>query len=229
MTQEMLHRALFAARDEAYRAFQLKLIPGVLPERVIGVCTPALRAFAKTIASDPETESFLKMLPHSYFEEDNLHGMLISLFRDYDRTVAALNDFLPYVDNWATCDLIRPVSFPKNRDRLRAQTDRWIASGKTFVVRFGIEMRMTYFLDEDFDPCDLARIAAIRSGEYYVRMMAAWYFATALAKHWDDTLPYLKGQKLDAWTHGKTIQKAVESYRIPSEHKAILRDLRAGK
>ena len=221
-----IQKALTALRDEDYRAFTLPLIPGVAPERVIGVRTPALRKLAKRLQNDPRTDAFLQTLPHKYYEEDNLHGLLICARRDFAETVRGLDAFLPFVDNWATCDMLRPVSFAKHRPQLRKEIARWLGSAHVYVARFGIEMLMTHFLGEDFDPRDLARVAAIRTDAYYLRMMQAWYFATALAKQWDAALPLLQGQALEPWTRRKSIQKALESFRVPEAHKTILRQLR---
>ena len=226
MTENKIQTALFALRDEDYRAFTLPLIPGVAPERVIGVRTPALRKLAKQLRGDPQAADFLQTLPHEYYEEDNLHGLLLCARRDYDETVSGLDAFLPFVNNWATCDLLRPVSFAKHKALLRKELRRWMASAQVYTVRFGIEMLMTHFLDADFDPRDLRRVAAIRTDAYYLRMMQAWYFATALAKQWDAALPILQGRALEPWTRRKSIQKALESFRVPEQHKQILRKLR---
>ena len=226
MTVQEIQKALFALRDEDFRAFTLPLIPGVAPERVIGVRTPELRKLAKKIQNEPDAEAFLRTLPHDYYEENNLHGLLLCARRDFDETVRGLDAFLPFTDNWATCDLLRPVSFTKNRPRLRKEIDRWLASSHVYTARFGIEMLMTHFLDADFDPRDLARVAAIRTEAYYLRMMQAWYFATALAKQWEAALPILQGRALEPWTRRKSIQKALESFRVPEQHKQILRKLR---
>ena len=224
MTKEELRAALFALRDEGYRAFTLPLLPGVAPERVIGVRTPELRKLANRLSADMQTAEFLEELPHAYYEENNLHGLLLCARRDFEETVRGLDAFLPFVDNWATCDLLRPVSFAKNKARLRTEIDRWMHASHVYTVRFGIEMLMTHFLDADFDPDDLVRVAAIRSEAYYLRMMQAWYFATALAKQWDAALPLLQGEALEPWTRKKSIRKALESYRISDEHKAVLRE-----
>lgn len=217
---------LFAMQDPAYRAFQCKLMPTVDPAGVIGVRTPELRKFAKEFGKMPESADFLQNLPHKYYEENNLHGFLIEIMKDYGQTVAALDAFLPYVDNWATCDLMRPRVFRKHLPELLEQIKVWLASGDTYTVRFAIEMLMTFYLDEGFQPEYPAMVAAVRSGEYYVNMMIAWYFATALAKQYDAALPYLLERRLDLWTHNKAIQKAVESYRITDEQKTFLRSLK---
>ena len=194
-----IQTALFALRDPAYQAFQSKLIPTIDPQTVIGVRMPALRKLAREIAGTPVAGGFLQELPHRYYEENNLHGLLISAIPDYDGAVAALETFLPYVDNWATCDLLSPKAFRK---------------------------LMSFYLDEGFQMEDLDLAAGVRREEYYVKMMAAWYFATALAKQYDAALPYLRQRRLDRWTHNKTIQKAVESYRITPEQKIYLKTLK---
>ena len=221
-----IQTALFALRDPAYQAFQSKLIPTIDPQTVIGVRMPALRKLAREIAGTPVAEGFLQELPHRYYEENNLHGLLISAIPDYDGAVAALETFLPYVDNWATCDLLSPKAFRKHPPELRKQIRRWVEDAHTYTVRFGLGMLMSFYLDEGFQMEDLDLAAGVRREEYYVKMMAAWYFATALAKQYDAALPYLRQRRLDRWTHNKTIQKAVESYRITPEQKDELRSLR---
>ncbi|QAT50792.1 DNA alkylation repair protein [Caproiciproducens sp. NJN-50] len=217
---------LFALQDLKYKNFQCKLMPTVAPERVIGVRTPELRKLAKELFKEPETAEFLKMLPHQYYDENNLHGFLVEQIGDYSAAVAAIDDFLPYVDNWATCDLMNPRVFKKHRRELLREIRRWMASDRTYTIRFGIGMLMTHFLDENFAPEHPAWAASIRSEEYYVNMMIAWYFATALAKQWDAAIPYIRQNRLEKWVHNKAIQKAVESYRITDEQKACLRTLR---
>lgn len=224
--EKSVQAQLFRRQDLNYRDFQCKLMPTVDPRTVIGVRTPELRKFAKAFARTPEAAEFLKILPHKYYEENNLHGFLIETIKDYDQAVAALDAFLPYVDNWATCDLMRPKVFSKHLTELREQVRTWMASDQTYTVRFGIEMLMTFFLDEKFQPEYLEWVAGVRSGEYYVNMMVAWYFATALAKQYDAALPYLTERRLEPWTHNKAIQKAIESYRIADEKKAYLRSLK---
>lgn len=217
---------LFAMRDPAYRAFQCRLMPTVAPETVIGVRTPELRKFAKEFGKMPESADFLKILPHKYYEENNLHGFLIEGMKDYGQTVAALDAFLPHVDNWATCDLMCPRVFRKHLPELPEQIKAWLAAGDTYTVRFAIGMLMRFYLDEGFRPEYPAMVAAVRSGEYYVNMMIAWYFATALANQYDAALPYLLEHRLDPWTHNKAIQKALESYRVTDAQKAFLRSLK---
>lgn len=230
MTEKEIEARLFSMKDETYAAFQAKLMPTVDPARIIGVRTPLLRQFAKELYKAGDNAAFLAALPHRYYEENNLHGFLLCEGKDYVETVRAVDAFLPFVDNWATCDSLSPKVFRKHRTELKADIDRWMASDKVYTVRFGIEMAMSHFLDEDFDPSFLEKAAALRFDEYYVKMMVAWYVATALAKQWDATLPLLTAGKLDDWTHNKSIQKAVESYRITDEQKAYLRTLkRKGK
>ena len=226
--QEILKR-LFALQDLEYRDFQSKLIPNISSERIIGVRTPALRALARELCRREDVESFLSALPHRYFEENQLHAFLISLGRGYGETVERLNAFLPYVDNWATCDQMSPKALRAHRAELLAEIDRWLVSERPYTVRFGVGMLMQHYLDEDFQVECLARVAALRSGEYYVNMMIAWYFATALAKRYDETLPYIEQRRLDPWTHDKAIQKAIESRRVPDAAKEYLRTLKSGK
>lgn len=217
---------LRAASDAGYRDFQLRLMPTVPPAAVLGVRTPALRALARELSGTEEAAAFLAALPHKYYDENNLHGFLIALMRDFGAAVAAVDAFLPYVDNWATCDLLSPKVFKKHTAELLPHIRRWLASGRTYTVRFAIEMLMSFYLDGGFRPEYAEWVAAVSSGEYYVNMMRAWYFATALAKRCGDALPYLEERRLDKWTHNKTVQKAVESYRITDERKAYLRSLR---
>lgn len=224
--EQMVQAQLFAMQDLQYRDFHCKLMPTVKPETVIGIRTPELRKFAKAFSKTPEAAAFLKILPHKYYEENNLHGFLIESMKDYDQTVAALDAFLPYVDNWATCDLMRPKAFQKHLPELLEQIRKWIASNHTYTIRFGIEMLMTFYLDDQFQPEYLEWAANVHSEEYYVNMMTAWYFATALAKQYQAALPYIQQYRLEPWTHNKTIQKAIESYRITDETKGYLRSLK---
>lgn len=221
-----IRRYLYEHQDEEYRAFNCRLIPNIPAERIIGVRVPALRELAAKISGTAEAEKLLCALPHDYHEENILHGILISQMKDYGRTISALDRFLPYVDNWAVCDLIRPKVFKKYLQELREQICIWLASDHTYTVRFGIEMLMTWFLDDEFQPEYLEWASHLRSPEYYINMMTAWYFATALAKQYDAALPYLLERRLDAWTHNRAIQKAVESRRISQEKKTFLRTLK---
>lgn len=224
--QENLQRQLFARQDLKYQAFHSRLMPTVDPERVIGVRTPALRALAKDFAQSPEAALFLAALPHRYYEENNLHGMLISQMRDYPDTIAALDRFLPYVDNWATCDLLSPKAFYSHPVQLLSKIREWMASPHPYTIRFGIGMLLKFYLDDAFQPEHLAWVAQVHSQEYYVNMMIAWYFATALAKQYDSALPYIQEYRLEPWIHNKTIQKSVESYRISPQKKEYLRTLK---
>ena len=222
-----LQQNLFGMRDAAYAAFIAKLTPGFPPSHFIGVRVPLLRTIARSFAKEEAaSQSFLSHLPHSYYEEDMLHGMLISLVKDYDRCLDLTDRFLPYVDNWAVCDTLSPKVFAKHKAQLLENILRWSSSSHTYTCRFGLRMLMTHFLDDSFSADFLEIPAALRSEEYYVKMMVAWFFATALAKQWEATLPYLENRQLDPWTHRKTIQKAIESYRIPPERKDYLRTLR---
>ncbi len=228
ITQE-IEKELFNNQDEEYKAFQAKLMPGIPTERIIGVRTPVLRKYAKELFKREDINAFLDELPHGYYDENNLHGFIISEIKDYDEAVKRVNAILPFVDNWATCDLLSPKAFKKNRERLKADILRWLDSDKTYTVRFGIEMIMSHFLDEAFDEALLERVSVIRSEEYYINMMTAWFFATALAKQWSSAIPVLENKKLDVWVHNKTIQKAAESYRITDEQKQYLRSLKIKK
>lgn len=217
---------LFALHDEDYAAFQTKLTPGVAPEAFIGVRVPELRKLAKELAGSPEAAAFLAELPHGYFDENMLHGLLVTGMRDRAECLTGTERFLPYVDNWAVCDTLAPRALAKDKPALLRDIRRWAASERVYTCRFGIGMLMRFFLDADFSPELLEIPAAVRSEEYYVRMMAAWFFATALAKQWDASLPYIEGGRLDKWTHNKTITKACESFRVPEGRKEYLRGLR---
>ena len=223
---QFVQESLFGLQDLKYRDFHARLMPTVDPELVIGVRTPALRKFAKEFSKMPESELFLDQLPHKYYEENNLHGFLIAGIKDYDRCIREVDRFLPYVDNWATCDLMSPKIFKKHLPELLEQIKVWIASENTYVIRFGIGMLMSFYLDEAFDERYLKMVASVHSEEYYVNMMIAWYFATALAKQYEYVLPYIEEKRLEKWTHNKTIQKAVVSYRITEDQKKYLRTLK---
>ncbi|MCR5794695.1 MAG: DNA alkylation repair protein [Solobacterium sp.] len=217
---------LLEMRDEEYALFCRKIIPDTDPQKVLGIRTPQLRAYAKKIKGTKEAEAFLNTLPHEYFEEDQLHAFLIAGNRDFDTCIQQIESFLPYVSSWATCDQMNSTALKKDPVRLLECAYRWMASEHTYTVRFGILTLMRYFLDERYDPAYPEKVAELRSEEYYVRMMAAWYFATALAKQYDSVVPYLEENRLDTWTHNKTIRKAVESYRISDEQKAYLKTLK---
>jgi len=213
-------------REEAYADFTAKLIPTIDRSIIIGIRTPKLRTYAKQIVKSQEAGSFLQKLPHTYFEENLLHAMLICLEKDFDCQIDLLSVFLPYVDNWAVCDAIRSQTLKKHADKLPPLCTVWLQSDRPYIVRFGIEMLMCYLLDKHFDPAYIDMVASVSSNEYYVNMMISWYFATALAKQYDHALPVLNQNRLDTWTHNKTIQKAIESYRITDAQKAYLRTLK---
>ena len=223
---DSIRERLFALQDLPYRDFQAKLIPTAGRDPIIGVRTPALRKLAKELRGRPETVPFLRALPHLYFDENQLHVFLLSEGKDFEKTLAAVNTFLPYVDNWATCDQLSPKIFKKHREALLKQIRLWLQSEKCYTVRFAVGMLMEHYLDESFDAAYPELVANVRSGEYYVNMMVAWYFATALAKQYDAVIGYLEQNRLPPWTHNKTIQKAIESYRISDEQKAYLRTLK---
>ena len=224
-----IREELFRLRDAAYRDFQIKLIPTVMPDAVIGVRTPELRRFAKQLMKREEAALFLDAMPHGYFDENQLHAFLVSEIKDYGQCVAQVNRFLPYIDNWATCDQLSPRVFAKHRGELASEIDSWLCSGETYILRFGIGMLMQHYLDDAFDPAYPEKVALLRSEEYYVNMMIAWYFATALAKQYEAAIPYLEQGRLDVWTHNKAIRKALESYRITPEKKAYLRSLKISR
>ena len=226
MINEEIRDELFRLQDTKYRDFQVKLIPGKTVDDMIGVRTPDLRKYAKQLAKRDDVDEFLNTLPHQYFDEDQLHAFILCEIKDYDTCIEKVDAFLPFVDNWATCDQMSPKIFKKHKDELLVWVDKWMTSKKTYTLRFGIGMLMEHFLDEDFDIRYPERISKIRSEEYYVNMMIAWYFATALAKQYDVILPFIKDKRLSSWTHNKAIQKSVESYRITDEQKAYLRTLK---
>lgn len=221
-----IQKILFENQDLKYRDFHCRLMPTIDKSTVIGVRTPVMRKIAKDFAKTDEAREFIKILPHEYYEENNLHGFIIETIKDYGECIRALDAFLPYVDNWATCDLMSPKIFKKYLPELLEQIKIWISSAHTYTIRFGVEMLMRYFLDEHFKAEYLDLVAEIKSDEYYVNMMKAWYFATALAKQYDATIGYIENKKLDVWSHNKAIQKAVESYRITDVQKAYLRTLK---
>ncbi len=221
-----IREKLFALQDIEYRDFQAKLIPTVDGSRMIGVRTPDLRKLAKARKGSAEAEAFLATLPHAYFDEDQLHAFLISEEKDFGKCLQKTEAFLPYIDNWATCDQLSPGVFRKHTEELLPFIRKWITSEKTYTIRFGIGMLMQHYLDAYFDPVYPEMIAKIRSSEYYVNMMTAWYFATALAKQYDAVISYIEKECLDVWTHNKAIQKCVESRRISPEQKEYLKTLK---
>ena len=223
---ETVFNRLLALRDETYGEFQKKLLPTVAPETIIGVRTPALRSLAKDMVKAGEADAFTAVLPHRYFDENQLHAFILCEDRVFDRCVRRVEAFLPYIDNWATCDQLSPKVFKKHREALLPSIQRWIEAKQTYTVRFSVGMLMEHFLDDAFSPAYPAMAAKIRSGEYYVNMMIAWYFATALAKQYDAALKYVEGDALDPWTRKKAIRKALESNRIPAERKQYLKTLR---
>ncbi|MBQ2233634.1 MAG: DNA alkylation repair protein, partial [Erysipelotrichaceae bacterium] len=217
MNKADLYRKLYDLQDLKYRDMQIKIIPTVEPESVIGVRTPELKSIAKDILKDGNYKGFLEELPHRYFEENQLHAFIISGIKDLNECMEDLETFLPYVDNWATCDQMSPKIFKKHKDLLLTHIIEWIDSEKKYTVRFGVGMLMEHFLDDDFDPLYPEMVARLRSEEYYVNMMIAWYFATALAKQYESILPFIEEKRLDDWTHNKAIQKSLESRRITEE------------
>ena len=217
---------LFSLRDLKYKEFHQKLMPTVSPDKVIGIRTPVLRKFAKDFSKREEAESFIKNLPHKYYEEDNLHAFLLEEIRDYESLIEELNKFLPFVDNWATCDMMRPKILKNHKIELLEDIKRWLNSKDTYTIRFAVNCLMLYYLEEDFKPEYLQWVKNIESQEYYINMVRAWYFATALAKQYDETVKILENNALNKWTYNKTIQKANESYRITKEQKEYLRTLK---
>ena len=229
MEPKDIRSALLSMQDAEYREFMAGVVPTIPRERIIGIRTPVLKRIATELYRNGGYDGFLEDLPHYYFEENQLHAFIISEMKDYERCIMEVNRFLPYVDNWATCDQMGPKVFRKHRMELLEQIRAWICTQHTYTIRFGIRMLMDHFLEDAYDPEYPEMVAAVRSEEYYVRMMAAWYFATALAKQYDAVLPFLEERKLGPWTHNKAIQKATESYRITPEQKAYLRNLKLAR
>lgn len=217
---------LFKLQDLGYRDFQARLMPTIDKDTIIGVRTPVLRKLAKQFAPTDEAKEFIEHLPHKYYEENNLHAFIISQTKDFDEAISQTNRFLPYIDNWATCDSFSPKTFKKHTTELLDNVKVWIKSTHTYTCRFGIEMLMSFYLDDLFKPEYAEMVASVRSDEYYVKMMIAWYFATALTKQYDATIGYITGKRLDSWCHNKTIQKAIESFCISDERKAFLKRLK---
>ncbi|MBR5974279.1 MAG: DNA alkylation repair protein [Clostridiales bacterium] len=224
-----MEKILRKMADPKYQEMQKKIIPTVDPESIIGVRTPELRALAKEMSKSSEASAFVAELPHKYFDENQLHAFILSGMKDYETCIAEVERFLPYVDNWATCDQMSPKIFRKHKADLLKHIQVWLKSDQTYTIRFGVGMLMEHFLDEDFDLKYPKMVAKLCSEEYYVNMMIAWYFATALAKQYEAVLPFIEERKLATWTHNKAIQKAVESYRITPEQKEYLKTLKVKK
>ena len=234
----ILQERLKALSDTGYAEFQRKLIPTVSPERIVGVRTPVLRSLAKEMLKSGEADAFIAILPHPTFEENQLHAFILSELKDFQCCLREVVRFLPYIDNWATCDQLSPKCFRRHTTELlpciverneRSEAKGWLQSEHEYTVRFGIGMLMQHFLDEKFSVEYADMVAAIQSEEYYVNMMIAWYFATALAKQYEAVLPYIEEKRLAPWVHNKAIQKSVESYRITPEQKEYLRTLKVGR
>lgn len=224
-----IQKKLYNLKDEKYREFTSKLIPEISKDEIIGVRTPHLKNLAKEIFIKGNYEGFLKELPHKYHEENLLHGFIIGKIKEYEKALGFTEKFLPYVNNWAVCDSLRPASFRKNKSSMLKSIKKWVKSGHVHTIRFGVEMLMCHYLDDDFKEDYLEIPAEIKSEEYYVNMMIAWFYATALAKRYDETLPYLESKRLSTWVHNKTIQKAIESYRITPNKKEYLKSLKEVK
>lgn len=229
MNLNEIRAELFKMQGMDYRDFNSKLIPTVDKESMIGIRTPDLRKYAKQLGKSSDVIEFLQTLPHKYFDENQLHAFIISEIKDFKNCIDEINRFLPYIDNWATCDQLSPKVFKKYHNELFEYIKDWLKSDKVYTLRFGIGMLMEHFLDEDFDILYPEMVSKIRSGEYYINMMIAWYFATALAKQYESVIPFIENNSLDIWTHNKAIQKAVESLRISDEKKEYLKSLKIKK
>ena len=221
-----IQEELFKLQDKEYRNMQIKIIPTVNPDTIIGVRTPELRNLAKRLFKENNYIEFINDLPHKYFDENQLHAFIISMIKDYDECLNYFNKFLPYIDNWATCDQQSPKVFLKHPNELLEEIKKWIKSKDAYTIRFGVSMLMRNYLDKNFKPEYLEMVSKIKSNEYYVNMMIAWFFATALAKQYESTISFIENKRLDIWVHNKTIQKAIESYRITQDHKDYLRSLK---
>ena len=224
-----IQEGLFKLQDAKYGDFTAKLIPTLDRKTIIGVRAPALRKYAKEISGSKEAKAFIKRLPHKYLEENGVHSALIGNIKDFNECIEEVERFLPYVDNWATCDSLLPEVFSKHKKELLKHIKTWIKSDHVYTVRFAIGMLMKHFLDDDFDEKYLKMVSRVKSDEYYTKMMIAWYFATALAKQYETTFPYIENMTLDSWTHNKAIQKSVESYRITDEQKETLKKFRINR
>lgn len=224
--QMSVYEMLLEAKDDKYREFQAKLVPNISPDTIIGVRTPDMRKIAKEVFNSPEKDEFLKELPHKYYEENLVHFFIIAMIKDFDECIEKVEEFLPYVDCWPVSDQATPKSFKKNHAKLLPYIKNWIASDHVYTARFGIRMLMNEFLDDDFKDEYLELVASKEGDDYYLKMMVAWYFATALAKKYDESVKYIEGRKLDDWIHKKAIQKAVESFRVTDEHKEYLKKYR---
>ncbi len=221
-----VYERLLKVQDKEYRDFQIKLVPNISPDAMIGVRTPDMRNIAKEVFKSDERDAFLKKLPHKFYEENLVHFFLIAMIKDFDECVKAVDEFLPYVDCWPVSDQATPKSFKKNHEKLLPHIKKWIASDHVYTARFGIRMLMNEFLGDDFKKEYLELVASKRGEDYYLKMMVAWYFATALAKQYDESVKYIEERKLDDWVLKKAIQKAVESYRVTDEHKEYLKTFR---
>ena len=221
-----VYEQLLKVKDDKYKEFQAKLVPNIDPGTILGVKTPEMRQIAKDIFNSKEKDAFLKDLPHKYYEENLVHFFIISMIKDFDECIREVETFLPYVDCWPVSDQATPRSFKKNHEKLLPYIKKWIKSKHLYTSRFGIRMLMNEFLGDEFKDEYAKLVASVKSDEYYLKMMVAWYFATALAKNYDETIKYIEERKLDDWVLKKTIQKAVESYRVTDEHKEYLKSFR---
>ncbi len=217
---------LLECKDDEYKEFQTKLVPNISPDTIIGVRTPAMRDIAKEVFKSGEKDAFLKELPHKYYEENLVHFFILAMIKDFDECIALVEEFLPYVDCWPVSDQATPKSFKKNHEKLLPYIRKWIASDHVYTARFGIRMLMNEFLGEDFKEEYLELVASKKGEDYYLKMMVAWYFATALAKRYDESVKFIEERRLDEWVHKKAIQKAVESFRVSDEHKEYLKSFR---
>lgn len=221
-----VYEELCKVKDDKYKEFQSALVPNISKDTILGVRTPEMRKIAKDMFNTDEGKKFLKKLPHKYYEENLVHFFMIALIKDFDECVKETERFLPYIDCWPVCDQSSPKAFKKKHDELLPLIKKWIDSDHVYTSRFGMRMLMNEFLGEDFKPEYLKWVASKKGDDYYLKMMIAWYFATALAKQYEATIPFFEKHILDDWCHKKAIQKAIESFRVSDEHKEYLKTLR---
>lgn len=224
--EKIIREKLKELQDLEYKDFIFKLTPTLNYDSIIGIRIPNLRNLAKEIYNTQTAKDFLNCVPHKYFEENTLHVMLLEKIRDFNTAVFEVDRFLKYIDNWSVCDNRSPVAFKNNTDSLFPYIKKWIKDEHIYTVRYGVKKLMDYYLDEHFEKEHLMIVAKVEQKDYYINMMTAWYFATALAKQYEDTVPIIEKRILPKWTHNKTIQKAVESFRITDEQKDYLRSLK---
>ena len=221
-----VYERLLEFKDDKYRDFQSALVPNISKDTILGVRTPDMRNIAKAVFGTDEGKKFLKKLPHKYYEENLVHFFMIAMIKDFDECVKETERFLPYIDCWPVCDQSSPKVFKKNHEKLLPLVKKWIDSDHVYTSRFGMRMLMNEYLGDDFKCEYLTWVSSKKGEDYYLKMMVAWYFATALAKQYDATIHVFEKHELDEWCHKKAIQKAIESFRVSDEHKEYLKSLK---